>query len=236
MTPEERARQKIDSRLIQSGWTIQDLARVNPMASLGVAVREYPTSTGPVDYALFVAGKPVGVVEAKKDALGENITTVEQQSGRYANSTFKYISVDYRIRFAYEATGELTRFTDYEDYKYRSRSVFSFHRPETLQALLAQPDTIRNKLDRGEFWIEDGAIASSYILLAAEQYSLGACWVHIRNRKGRRKTSDEEIRELLCVPEGYAVLNLIALGGKEEKKPSYTEADFDKNKIHRERF
>ena len=25
------------------------------------------------------------------------------------------------------------------------------------------------KLDRGEFWIEDGAIASSYILLAAEQ-------------------------------------------------------------------
>lgn len=148
MTPEERARQKIDSRLIQSGWTIQDLARVNPMASLGVAVREYPTSTGPVDYALFVAGKPVGVVEAKKDALGENITTVEQQSGRYANSTFKYISVDYRIRFAYEATGELTRFTDYDDYKYRSRSVFSFHRPETLQALLAQSDTIRNNMKR----------------------------------------------------------------------------------------
>lgn len=148
MTPEERARQKIDSRLIQSGWAIQDLARVNPMASLGVAVREYPTSTGPVDYALFVAGKPVGVVEAKKDALGENITTVEQQSGRYANSTFKYISVDYRIRFAYEATGELTRFTDYEDYKYRSRSVFSFHRPETLQALLAQSDTIRNNMKR----------------------------------------------------------------------------------------
>ena len=31
------------------------------------------------------------------------------------------------------------------------------------------------KLDRGEFWIEDGAIASSYLLLAAEQYNLGAC-------------------------------------------------------------
>ena len=26
-----------------------------------------------------------------------------------------------------------------------------------------------------EFWIEDGAIASAYILLAAEQYDLGAC-------------------------------------------------------------
>ena len=42
-------------------------------------------------------------------------------------------------------------------------------------------------LDRGEFWIEDGSIASSYILLAAEQYNVGACWVHIRNRDGKRK-------------------------------------------------
>ena len=78
MTPEEQARKQIDARLEQSGWVIQDLRKVNPMASLGVAVREYPTSTGPVDYALFVEGKPIGVIEAKKDDLGENITTVEQ--------------------------------------------------------------------------------------------------------------------------------------------------------------
>ena len=70
------------------------------MASLGVAVREYPTSTGPVDYALFVEGKPIGVVEAKKDDAGENITVVEGQSGRYANNKFKYVNADYHIRFA----------------------------------------------------------------------------------------------------------------------------------------
>ena len=91
-TPEQIAREQIDKRLEQSGWIIQDMKKVNPMASLGVAVREYPTSTGPVDYALFVFGKPVGVVEAKKDDLGESITTVESQNLRYANSTFKYIS------------------------------------------------------------------------------------------------------------------------------------------------
>ena len=146
MTPEERARQLIDARLEQSGWVVQDLRKVNPMASLGVAVREYPTSTGPVDYAIFVDGKPVGVIEAKKDELGENITVVEGQSGRYANSTFKYITTEYKIRFAYEATGQLTRFTDYADIKYRSRRVFSFHRPETLFALLAKDDTIRNNM------------------------------------------------------------------------------------------
>ena len=92
------------------------------------------------------------------------------------------------------------------------------------------------KLDRGEFWIEDGAIASAYILLAAEQYDLGACWVQIRNRTGKLKTSDEEIRDLLGVPEGYAVLNLVALGGKGEQKRGYTEADLDRRKIHFEKY
>ena len=95
-----KARRIIDGKLEQSGWVIQDLAMVNPMASLGVAVREYPTSTGPVDCALFVVGKPIGVVEAKKDDAGENITVVEGQSGRYANSKFKYVNADYHIRFA----------------------------------------------------------------------------------------------------------------------------------------
>ena len=92
------------------------------------------------------------------------------------------------------------------------------------------------KLDRGEFWIEDAAIASSYLLLAAEQYGLGACWVHIRNRTGKKKTSDEEVRELLGVPDGYAVLNLIALGGKGEHKQGYTESDFDMTKVHYEKY
>ena len=92
------------------------------------------------------------------------------------------------------------------------------------------------KLEQGEFWIEDGAIASGYILLAAEQYDIGACWVHIRNRTGRKKTSDEEIRNLLNIPDGYAVLNLIALGGKGEIKRGYSESDFDFSIVHQEMF
>lgn len=87
-------------------------------------------------------------------------------------------------------------------------------------------------LNRGEFWIEDGAIASAYILLAAEQYDLGACWVHIRNRIGKKKSSDEEIRDLLGVSDDYAVLNLVAIGVKAEYKAPYKESDFDMAKVH----
>ena len=145
-TPEQIAREAIDRRLNDAGWVIQDMNKINLSAALGVAIREFPTSTGPVDYALFVAGKPVGVVEAKKDTEAQNITVVEGQSFRYANSTFKYLDEGYEIRFAYEATGTLTRFTDFHDIKYRSRSVFSFHQPETLRDWIAAPDTVRNNL------------------------------------------------------------------------------------------
>ena len=146
MSPEQKAREIIDRKLQESGWVVQDVKQLNPTVSLGVAVREFPTSTGPVDYALFVEGKPVGIIEAKKSDAGENITIVESQSARYASSTFKWINYEYHIRFAYEATDKITRFTDYDDIKYRSRAVFNFHQPQTLQKLLAMSDTIRNNM------------------------------------------------------------------------------------------
>ena len=62
-TPEQIAREAIDRRLNDAGWVIQDMNKINLSAALGVAIREFPTSTGPVDYALFVAGKPVGVAK-----------------------------------------------------------------------------------------------------------------------------------------------------------------------------
>lgn len=146
MTPEEEARKVIDKKLTKSGWVIQNMNELNLNVALGIAVREFPTSSGEADYALFIEGMPVGVVEAKKSAEGQNLTVVEGQTSRYANSTFKWIKQSHRIRFAYEATDKITRFTDYNDIKYRSREVFSFHRPETLKALTQQESTIRNNM------------------------------------------------------------------------------------------
>lgn len=146
MTPEQKARFAIDKKLVQAGWIIQDLKKLDLSAGLGVAVREFPTSTGPVDYALFVDGIPVGVAEAKKDESGQGLTSVESQSNRYANSRFKWVSGEYKIRFAFEATGKLTRFTDLNDIKYSSRLIFSFFQPQELQRLLQQKDTIRNRM------------------------------------------------------------------------------------------
>lgn len=49
MTPEQEARIIIDEKLNQSGWIVQNVSQLNLSASTGVAIREFPTSTGPVD-------------------------------------------------------------------------------------------------------------------------------------------------------------------------------------------
>lgn len=83
-----------------------------------------------------------------------------------------------------------------------------------------------------ELWIEDAAIASTYILLAAEEFGVGACWIHMRNRQGQRKSADEEIRQILGVPDNFSVLNVVALGQKGEKKSARTEKDLVWQNVH----
>ena len=138
MKPEDLARTHIDQKLTQAGWVIQDMAQLNLGAALGVAVREYPTDSGPADYVLFVNRVACGVIEAKKDTVGANITTVESQTERYAHATLKWRKDNTPLRFLFEATGQITRFTDGADPAPRSREIFHFFKPETLATWLAQ--------------------------------------------------------------------------------------------------
>ena len=146
MSPEEKARINIDKMLIDAGYVLQDIKEFNRTASLGVAVREFPTQSGPVDYLLFINGTPVGVVEAKAENKGVLLGIVANQSKRYTKSGLKYMSVVPDIRFAYESTGIITNYCDYHDQKARSREVFSFHRPETLLDWAKDADTLRNRM------------------------------------------------------------------------------------------
>jgi type I restriction enzyme R subunit len=146
MTPESRARQQIDQKLEQAGWVIQDMKQLNLGAAIGVAVREYPTDTGPADYALFVNRSAAGVIEAKKDSAGENITVVESQTERYATAHLKWRKDNTPLRFLFEATSQIIRFTDNSDPVPRSREIFHFFKPETLVAWLAQPESLRRRL------------------------------------------------------------------------------------------
>ena len=147
MKPEDKARIVIDKKLEDAGYVIQDMMEFNPCASLGVAVREYPTDTGPADYIIFINGIPCGVIEAKESQKGDNLSTAEAQAARYATSKLKWVLDNKPLRFRWASTDELTFFADIEDIDYRSRRVFSFFQPETLKDWLNKGnDTLRNKL------------------------------------------------------------------------------------------
>lgn len=144
MTPEGKARQRIDEKLEQAGWVVQDLRQLDLGTARGVAIREYPTDTGPADYVLFVDREPVGVIEAKADAT--ILTFVEEQTARYAASALKWRVKAAPLPFLFESTGQIVRFTDLRDPAPRSREIFHFFAPSALAEWLRQPDTLRARL------------------------------------------------------------------------------------------
>jgi type I restriction enzyme R subunit len=144
--PEQIARDNIDKLLRNAGWAIQSAKKINWNESTGIAIKEYQTDVGPADYVLFVDRKPVGIVEAKKEEAGQNLSTVEEQSTGYANAKLKYLNND-PLRFVYESTGVLTRFTDYKDPKPRAREVFSFHTPQMLQNWSKREKSLRGRFE-----------------------------------------------------------------------------------------
>ena len=112
LTAEQRARVEIDRQLVACGWVVQDYHHAAVRAAQGVAVREMPTTAGWADYVLFVDGRAVGVIEAKK--AGTTLTGVEWQTRKYQTSfphELPAFLVDEALPFGYESTGVDTRFT-----------------------------------------------------------------------------------------------------------------------------
>ncbi|OSP45218.1 restriction endonuclease [Streptomyces sp. 13-12-16] len=140
---EVQAREAIDEMLHAAGWVVQDRDQVNPGENQGVAVREFTLATGRADYVLYVDGRIVGVIEAKRE--GDHLSSAVEQNDRYAAGVLK----EHRLAvwretepfaFRYATTGTETYFINRLDPDARSREVFYFHRPETVAAWMRRAD------------------------------------------------------------------------------------------------
>jgi type I restriction enzyme R subunit len=120
----------IDEKLRKSGWEsiIPYVEGLDTSSFMNTAVEEYPTETGPVDYALFGNGKIIAFVEAKKINLSPQ--NVLSQAKRYVKGTKE------EVPFIYSTNGELIWFQDLRTDKSRSRPVNEFHTPKSLNELL----------------------------------------------------------------------------------------------------
>jgi type I restriction enzyme R subunit len=210
---EAETRDQIDAKLKAAGWAVQDKSRLNLYESLGVAVREMDTDTGPADYMLFIDGKACGIIEAKRE--GADLGGVAEQSARYATSHSQHIERwvphDQPLPFLFEATNLEIRFRDQRDPAPRSRSVFHFHRPQTLKSWL-----IDDLVEEGEGAPGDpsprGISTSMYKTLRARMQQLPGL-----NKEGLRACQIDAIQgieESLKAGKPRALLQMATGSGK----------------------
>ena len=135
LKPEDKARHELINPLLEkAGWKIQNYKNANPDSAKGVAVEYFQMSkeVGEADYVLFVDGKAVGVIEAKKE--GEPLMGKEPQTAKYSEGfPEEFEKIDEELPFLYESSGSEIRLTNKWDAKPRSREVFAFHKPETFE-------------------------------------------------------------------------------------------------------
>ena len=84
---EASTRTLIDAQLRARGWEVdtQNLRYAKgarPTKAKNMAIAEWPTKSGPADYALFVGARCIGVVEAKR--RNKNVSSHIDQAQRYA--------------------------------------------------------------------------------------------------------------------------------------------------------
>lgn len=157
MTESEATTRKnrINVRLQSSAlnWTIIHYDKNLNTASLTRhAVEEYPTESGPVDYALFVGGKLLGMIEAKKISSGaENVL---EQTKRYACGVPDTVGEwrGYKVPFLYSSNGELIFHLDVRRKENVSRRLEEFHSP---QALL---EKYRQDTENAEQWFSKHSV------------------------------------------------------------------------------
>ena len=86
MLPEEKARVIIDRMFEEAGWKVVDRSGYAPNMT-AVAIREgLMKGNREADYFLFLNGKAVGILEAKRVETDINSDVVKEQAALYTRS------------------------------------------------------------------------------------------------------------------------------------------------------
>jgi type I restriction enzyme R subunit len=133
-------KQRIDTRLcaLRPPWKTVRYREGLDLSTLdGVAVEELPTANGPADYGLFIGGRLLGIIEAKKVTV--NPQNVLEQARRYAEGAFQGPGNwnGLKVPFLYATNGEIIWHLDSRPEKRVSRPISHFHTAPALAELFA---------------------------------------------------------------------------------------------------
>ena len=177
------------------------------------AVEEYPTQNGPADYALFVKGKLLGILEGKKVAV--NPQNVLEQAKRYARGAADGSGNwdGCRVPFLYSSNGEKIWFLDARAGKKISRELSNFHTPAALEEFFNRDantshDWLKNTpntIDRLRYYQKDAIAATESAILDGKRAMLLA----MATGTGKTYTTVAQIYRLLESKRAKRVLFLV---------------------------
>lgn len=141
MTPEEKARVKIDQMFEDAGWKVVDRDFYSPTIT-AAAIREgLLEGNREADYFLFVCGKAVGVLEAKREEVDVASDVVCEQAIRYT----RYVPQCYQafarpLPFIYQSNGVMTYFRDCRIEDSDLEELNRIHTPKEIVKMLGIED------------------------------------------------------------------------------------------------
>ncbi len=159
MSNEKHTRKEIiDKQLKKLGWFVVPYELgLNTSLLQSHAVEEYPTENGPADYALFVNGKLLGIIEAKKYGVGAQ--NVLEQAKRYAKGVVHNVGKwgEYMVPFLFSSSGEQVFFIDVRNSQNLSREIEDFYSPDALR------EFFNRNIEQSIHWLKSNEINNPYI-------------------------------------------------------------------------
>ena len=133
MTPEEKARQKIDQWFTDAGWEVINRDEYEP-TSTAVAIREGLLKDNlEADYFLFINGKAVGVLEAKREETDTFSSKVCEQAALYAKSVPNiYQTYQKPLPFIFTSNGKELYFCDFREQDHYFKQIMTIPTPHEL--------------------------------------------------------------------------------------------------------
>ena len=133
MTPEEKARIKIDQWFADAGWEVINRDEYEP-TSTAVAIREGLLKGNlEADYFLFINGKAVGVLEAKREETDAFSSVVCEQAALYARSVPNiYQTYQKPLPFIFTSNGKELYFCDFREQDHYFKQIMTIPTPHEL--------------------------------------------------------------------------------------------------------
>lgn len=141
MKPEEKARIKIDQWLTEAGWKVINRDEFEA-DSTAVAVREgLLKGNKEADYFLFINGKAVAILEAKREEVDVKKDVVCDQVESYARGVPSYYTAYQKpIPFLYTSNGKQHYCRDFRQKDSCYHELFAMHKPKKLVEMLGIDD------------------------------------------------------------------------------------------------